>query len=154
MKRGWLWNSPTLQALPYVSARGRGVFRFIQNRLTVVVTTRFAMTLRGQTMNRPSIRVGIAILILGLSGCAAGSTDAQVAAAGGDLPQFFLGLWHGFIAPITLIVEIINRLAPHLLPWRPRFFETGTGVAYDLGFYLTLSGGPHFVLYSWRRNRQ
>ncbi len=105
-------------------------------------------------MNRNLNRVCTVALLLALSGCAAGSTDAQVSAAGGDLPQFFLGLWHGFIAPITLIVEIINRLAPHLLPWRPRFFETGTGVAYDLGFYLTLSGGPHFALYSWRRNRR
>ena len=105
-------------------------------------------------MNKTLKILGAATLLICLSGCAAGSTDAHVAAAGGDLPQFFLGLWHGFIAPVTLIVEIINRLAPHLLPWRPRFFETGTGVAYDLGFYLTLSGGPHFALYSWRRNRR
>jgi len=96
--------------------------------------------------------IGLALLVC-LAGCAAGSSDAHAAAAGGELQQFVLGLWHGFIAPITLIVEIINRFAPHLLAWRPHFFETGAGVAYDLGFYLTLSGGPHFALYTWRRNR-
>ncbi len=90
-------------------------------------------------------------LLLCLSACAAGSTDAHAAAAGGDIPQFFLGLWHGIIAPFTLIAEIINRLAPHILPWRPRFFEADAGVAYDLGFFLTLSGGPHLVLGGWRR---
>ena len=100
-----------------------------------------------------SSRLCIAALLVCLSGCAAGSTDAHAAAAGGYLGQFFLGLWHGFIAPLTLIAEIINLLAPHVLPWRPHFFETGAGVAYDLGFYLTLSGGPHIVLYSWRRRR-
>ncbi len=105
-------------------------------------------------MNKIVTGACAAALLLALGGCAAGSTDAHVAAAGGDIPQFFLGLWHGFIAPITLIVEIINRLVPHMLPWRPHFFETGAGVAYDLGFYLTLSGGPHLVLFGWRRNRR
>ncbi len=95
-----------------------------------------------------------AVLLLSLGACAAGSTDAHIAAAGGDIPQFFLGIWHGIIAPFTLIVEIINRLAPHVLPWRPRFFETGTGIAYDLGFFLAVSGGPHFVIYGWRRGRR
>ncbi len=104
-------------------------------------------------MNKTVNGIVLAVLLIGLSGCAAGSTDAHVAAAGGDVPQFFLGLWHGFIAPITLIVEIVNRFAPHLLPWKPHFFETGAGIAYDLGFYLTLSGGPHFVIYTWRRRR-
>jgi len=111
-------------------------------------------SLLNKTTNKTMTSLGLAALLLCLGGCAAGSTDAHVAAAGGDLPQFVLGLWHGFIAPITLIVEIINRLAPHLLPWRANFFETGAGAAYDLGFYLTLSGGPHFALYSWRRSRR
>ena len=105
-------------------------------------------------MNRTVVKVGIAaVVLLCLSACAAGSTDARAAALGGDIPQFFLGLWHGFIAPITLIVEIINKLAPHVLPWNPRMFESGSGIAYDLGFFLTLSGGPHIVIHTWRRRR-
>ena len=105
-------------------------------------------------MNKNLNGICVAALLICLGGCTAGSTDAHIAAAGGDIPQFFLGLWHGIIAPITLIAEIINWVAPHLLPWRPHFFETGLGVAYDLGFYLTLSGGPHLILHGWRRSRR
>ena len=97
--------------------------------------------------------VCVGVLLLSLGACAAGSTDAHAAAAGGAIPQFFLGLWHGIIAPLTLLAEIINALAPHILPWHPHFFEEGAGVAYDLGFYLTLSGGPHLVINGWRRRR-
>jgi len=102
-------------------------------------------------MNRvvSGVCVGVALLCLG--GCAAGSTDAHVAAAGGDIPQFFLGIWHGIIAPLTLIAEIINRFAPHVLPWHPRFFEDDAGVAYDLGFFLAIGGGPHLILRARRR---
>ncbi len=92
-------------------------------------------------------------LLLCLAACTAGSADAHASVAGGLIPQFFLGLWHGIIAPLTLIAEIINWLAPHVLPWHPRFFEDDAGVAYDVGFYLTLSGGPHLVLNGWRRRR-
>jgi hypothetical protein len=105
-------------------------------------------------MNKTVMRLGVgAAVLLCLTACAAGSTDARAAAAGGDIPQFFLGVWHGIIAPITLIVEIVNRVAPHVLPWSPRFFEQGTGVAYDVGFFLALGGGPHIVINGWRRRR-
>jgi hypothetical protein len=99
--------------------------------------------------------LGLAVLagtlLLALSACAAGSTDAHAAAAGGVIPEFFLGLWHGLIAPITLIAEIINWLLPHVLPWQPKFFETGAGVAYDIGFFITVSGGPHIIIHGRRR---
>ncbi len=92
--------------------------------------------------------------LLALGACAAGSADSHHAAMGGDLPQFLLGLWHGVIAPITLIIEIINRLVPHALPWATHLYEKdGTGTAYDVGFYLGLAGGPPIVLTGWRRRR-
>ena len=104
-------------------------------------------------MKTPSAKIAAVagLLLFSLAGCAAGSTDAHAAAAGGLIPEFFLGLWHGLIAPVTLIMEIANWLLPHVLPWKPQMFESGTGVAYDIGFFLTVSGGPHFVLYSRRR---
>lgn len=104
-------------------------------------------------MKKSVIGIGAAALILTLGACAAGSTDAHVAAAGGPIPQFFLGLWHGVIAPITLIIEIVNWLLPHVLPWKPRMFESGASVAYDIGFFLTVTGGPHFYIYGYRRRR-
>jgi hypothetical protein len=91
-----------------------------------------------------------AVLLLGA--CVAGSGESQHAAAGGMLSQGLLGFWHGVIAPVMLIGEIINRLAPHALPWTVRLYEArGTGVAYDVGFYLGLAGGPSILFTRGRR---
>jgi len=92
-------------------------------------------------------------LLLTLAACAAGSAESAHAASGGDVAQFFLGVWHGLIAPVMLVIEVINRFAPHLLPWTVRFYESrGTGVVYDVGFYLGLAGSP-VVIFSRARRR-
>jgi hypothetical protein len=91
-----------------------------------------------------------AVLLLGA--CVAGSGESQHAAAGGWLSQLLLGFWHGVIAPVTLIGEIINAFAPHALPWTVRLYETkGAKVAYDVGFYLGLAGGPSILFTRGRR---
>ncbi len=96
--------------------------------------------------------VGVGVGLLALSACVAGSAASQHAAAGGALTQALLGLWHGIIAPVTLIVEIINKFAPHTLPWPAHLYETkDTGVPYDIGFYLGLVGSPLAVLRGWVR---
>ncbi|HEY5070766.1 MAG TPA: hypothetical protein VII63_01930 [Caulobacteraceae bacterium] len=101
--------------------------------------------------------IGIAVtvvIVVALSACAAGSAESQHAAAGGALSQLLLGLWHGIIAPVTLIVEVINKLAPHALPWQLHLYEAkGTGVVYDVGFYFGLAGSPSIVITRWRRRR-
>jgi len=105
-------------------------------------------------MKRSIMLAGAAVALLALGACAAGSAASQDAAAGGPLQQFLLGLWHGAIAPVTLIVEIINKFAPHLLPWSVRLYESkNTGVLYDVGFYLGLGAGPPIVFRSVRRPR-
>lgn len=89
----------------------------------------------------------ILVVALTLSACVAGSGESAQAASGGMLSQFFLGLWHGIIGPVTLIIEVVNRFFPHLLPWRTHLYESKvTSVAYDLGFYLGLAGGPSFAI--------
>ena len=103
-------------------------------------------------MNRTATRIGAVALLLCLGACAAGSGEAQVTASSGLIGQFVLGLWHGFIAPLTLIVEVINYFAPHVLPWHPKMFESSAGIPYDVGFYLTVSGGPH-LFWAHRRRR-
>lgn len=104
---------------------------------------------------RQAIKIGGALIaVLALAACAAGSAESQHAAAGGLLSELLLGFWHGLIAPITLIVEIVNRLAPHPLPWSVRLYEAkGTGVAYDAGFYLGLAGSPIVIRTGWSRRR-
>lgn len=94
----------------------------------------------------------ILVVSLALAACVAGSGEFEHAAAGGALSQAVLGFWHGVIAPVTLIIEIVNRLAPHLLPWRAHLYESkAAGVAYDIGFYIGLAGGPPILWTRFRR---
>jgi len=96
--------------------------------------------------------LAVAVVTLALTACVAGSAEAQHAAAGGWIAQLFLGFWHGIIAPFMLIVEVVDAFAPHLLPWTVRMYEPGaTGVAYDVGFYFGLLGGPGAIFGGWRR---
>lgn len=95
--------------------------------------------------------VGALIVLSTLGACAAGSAEAHHMAQSGALSQFLLGVWHGLIAPVTLVVEIINHFAPHVLPWTLHFFEKDSGVFYDLGFYLGVGGGPVIFVNSRRR---
>ncbi len=95
---------------------------------------------------------GWAALLLTLAACTAGSAEAQHTASQGPLWQFILGVWHGVIAPFTLIAEVLNAFLPHLLPWSVHFYEPkGTGVLYDVGFYFGLVGSPLAIGRSWRR---
>jgi hypothetical protein len=85
----------------------------------------------------------IIVLALGLSACAAGSQASLQAAQGGSLSEVILGFWHGLIAPVTLLSEIIDKIAPGALPWSLSFYEErNLGVLYDVGFYVGLVAGP------------
>jgi hypothetical protein len=103
-------------------------------------------------MRHPAKILGALLIVLTLSACMAGSPASEQAASGGELYQLLLGLWHGIIAPITLILEIINRFAPHALPWHAHLYETkAAGAFYDLGFYLGLAGSPIVIINrGWR----
>jgi hypothetical protein len=47
---------------------------------------------------------------------------------------FFMGIWHGWIAPLTLIVSLFNHTV--------RIYETNnTGWWYDFGFYIAVIAG-------------
>jgi hypothetical protein len=103
-------------------------------------------------MKQPAKIAVAALALAALGACVAGSPESQHAAAGGLVSQLVLGFWHGLIAPVTLIIEIINRLAPNLLPWSVRLYEAkNASVPYDVGFYLGLAGGPSVVWTRWRR---
>jgi hypothetical protein len=105
-------------------------------------------------MRRKAPLIGMAFVVLGLSACTAGTAASHHAATGGDLAQLVLGLWHGLIAPVTLIGEIVGRFAPHVLPWRLHLYEPkDTGVAYDVGFFVGLAGGPAVAWRTWGNRR-
>lgn len=69
-------------------------------------------------------------ILFGMSGCAPGGGHY-----GDDNPAgFFSGIWHGWIAPVTLIISIFSDTV--------RIYEVhNTGWWYDLGFYIALIGG-------------
>ena len=98
-----------------------------------------------------TVQIACAVAVMmALSACVAGSAESEHAAASGVWQQLLLGLWHGLIAPVTLIVEVINRFWPHALPWTLRLYESrDTGVAYDVGFYFGLVGSPSIVWTRW-----
>jgi hypothetical protein len=76
----------------------------------------------------------LCILVVALpllfSSCAPGSGDF-----GKENPAGFLsGVWHGWIAPVTLIVGFFDN--------KIRVYETNnTGWWYDFGFYIAIVGG-------------
>lgn len=72
----------------------------------------------------------IVVIALGLSGClpGGGSFSAQEPAG------FFSGIWHGWIAPISLLVGLFKSDV--------RIYESfNTGWWYDLGFYIAVIAG-------------
>jgi len=92
-------------------------------------------------MRRSLVLTGIlvAALVLAGSSCAPGRNDLEKTPdAEGRTAGFLLGLWHGFISPVTFIVSIFSR--------NVRFYEVhNTGTWYNFGFVLGaglfLSGG-------------
>ena len=71
----------------------------------------------------------LAGLVLLLAGCVPGDGTNAVKPAG-----FFWGVWHGWIAPISLIIGLFNKSI--------RVYESlNTGWWYDFGFYIAIISG-------------
>lgn len=103
-----------------------------------------ALAHAGRTAARAAA-AGLLLFLVG--GCIPGSDESAHAASQGLLSTFLLGVWHGALAPLTLLGEVVNRLAPRALPWTFRFYETRAASApYDLGFFLGLASGPLVVV--------
>lgn len=74
--------------------------------------------------------VAVMMLVFALTGCIPGDGSYSVARPAG----FFWGIWHGWIAPISLIGGIFNK--------NLRIYEVfNTGWAYDFGFYIAIISG-------------
>ncbi len=81
-------------------------------------------------MKRSRIIVLVIVGALVLAACAAGE-NPQVDTAGpdGDVAGFFMGAWHGFIAPITFIISLFTDSV--------NIYEVhNNGNWYDFGFVL------------------
>ena len=75
----------------------------------------------------------IALLILLLAACSAGANpDVGATAANGHVAGFWLGLWHGLIAPITFLISLFKDTV--------NVYEVhNNGNWYDFGFILGLT---------------
>jgi hypothetical protein len=79
---------------------------------------------------RFGILAGLAVLALLLAACAPGiNPEVGAAPQGGDVAGFWLGLWHGIIAPVTFVISLftddVNLYEVH-----------NSGNWYDFGFVL------------------
>lgn len=70
----------------------------------------------------------IAVAFL-LQSCVPGMNSSSAEPSG-----FFMGVWHGWIAPISLVLEFFD-------PKFSVYDSNNTGVAYDFGFYIAIIGG-------------
>ncbi|WP_425446754.1 hypothetical protein [Dethiothermospora halolimnae] len=70
------------------------------------------------------------LLAVGISGCVPGDGSYT----GSDPAGFFSGIWHGWIAPITLVISIFKS---NISIYEP----INTGFFYDFGFYIAIISG-------------
>ena len=70
------------------------------------------------------------LLVFVLASCAAGVNPAvDVPAADGDVAGFWMGLWHGFIVPVTFVISLFSDTV--------NIYEVhNSGGWYDFGFAL------------------
>jgi len=81
-------------------------------------------------MKRTRLLLGLFLLALLLTSCAAGhNTQQSLPDRGGDVAGFWLGLWHGIIAPVTFVISLFTE--------RLNVYEVhNNGNWYDFGFVL------------------
>jgi len=74
--------------------------------------------------------VMVVVLLLAACGCVPGDGKNSDSNPAG----FFTGVWHGWIAPISLIISLFNK--------NIGIYETyNTGFWYDLGYYMAIISG-------------
>ena len=88
----------------------------------------------GRTQGRPWMaRFGMLLLLAAILILASGCVPGQDRYTSDDPAGFFSGIWHGWIAPITLIWGLFGDV---------RIYEpVNSGWWYDLGFYMAIVGG-------------
>lgn len=95
---------------------------------------------RRSILRTPRTLLGLLGMVLLLTACAAGANpEVGMVDVEGDVAGFWLGLWHGVIAPITFVISLfsdtVNVYDVH-----------NNGNWYDFGFMfgiMAIAGGSH-----------
>jgi hypothetical protein len=89
------------------------------------------------------IGILLVFILIGLSGCLPGDGSATSS----DPAGFFWGIWHGWMAPLTLIFGIFDNDI--------RVYELyNTGWWYDFGFYIAIISGFGGLSLSRKRKKR
>ncbi len=94
-------------------------------------------------MSNKLICMLLLIVIITISGCVPGDGKHTVEKPAG----FFWGIWHGWIAPISLIGGIFNS---DIRVYEPQ----STGWWYDFGFYIAIISGFGGISLSRRKRKK
>ena len=89
-----------------------------------------------------SVCILFLIILITVSGCVPGDGKHTAEEPAG----FFWGIWHGWIAPISLIWQLFN---PEIRVYEPQ----NTGWWYDFGFYIAIISGFGGISFSRRKRR-
>lgn len=83
----------------------------------------------------------VMVMFFVLTGCVPGDGASTTE----DPAGFFWGIWHGWIAPVSLVIGLFNKSV--------RVYETmNTGWWYDFGFYIAVISGFGGVSLARRQN--
>lgn len=84
-------------------------------------------------MKRAKVVIAILIVLVVLASCAPGPNSmADKLSEDGEVAGFWMGLWHGVIAPVTFIISLFNKSI--------EFYEVhNNGGWYSFGFLLGAS---------------
>ena len=83
------------------------------------------------------------ITLIAFAGCIPGDGKHD----DGNLAGFFWGIWHGWIAPISLIWGIFD---PYIRVYEPK----NTGWWYDFGFYIAIISGFGGISFTRSKRRR
>lgn len=86
--------------------------------------------MKNKRIKRFKLSVLIVLMLFILSGCIPGDGSYT----GNDPAGLFSGIWHGWIAPFSLILSIFNKSTSIYEP-------INTGFWYDFGFYMAIISG-------------
>ena len=71
----------------------------------------------------------LAVVAVILTGCTFAGDTSSIASG---TPGFLMGVWHGIVAPYTLVVRYFLDIKMYAIP--------NSGIGYDLGFLLGIVG--------------